>query len=694
MVMAVLAAGTLGCDEGIRSAQTPDLQLNPPEFRFGKLAAGSDADRTVAIQNEGTGDLRIASVQMALPNDEQQFELYWKESQDDNGVVGIDRNSEDQFRYPLVVPAGEIRYLVLNYRVPDRPDYQIADNPGQITMQTNVVSESFPDGAVTIPVRLSEGTPEINVAPGSIDFGRVPAEMVQEETVTITNIGQLNLEIRNILLNGSQDFVPLVEDDDGSLRDPRRIARDVLKELPPGEQMTVMVRYEPQVEGPDSAELSILSNDPNRSEVIVNLTANGATPCLKVIPPALEFRTSLVNRTDSRPLIIESCGGAPIEITGIDIRDDSDPAFRLDEASRPMLPAVLPAYDEAARDRGEPPPTRSLNISFTPREQRIHNGTLIIRSNDPVTPIREVSLLGRGVLNACPQARAAQEEFYVVPLDVVTLDGSPSIDQDGPNNRPVNYEWVITNRPEHSISQPHESFFDPAQPANGGINDDPATPNAVFFVDLAGTYTAELRVRDNLGLDSVACENPATVTIVAKPEEAVHIQLVWRTPNDPDETDAHGTDLDLHLLHPLADEWFAAPYDCYYENPVPEWGQFDNEDDDPLLDIDDINGAGPENTNLANPENTDELMRPYLVGVHYYSSHDRLTDEDYGASFATVRIFIRGELAWDYTDVAPQGDAQAGERELPAEDAFWDVAQITWPAGEVTTRDRLYPTRP
>ena len=76
------------------------------------------------------------------------------------------------------------------------------------------------------------------------------------------------------------------------------------------------------------------------------------------------------------------------------------------------------------------------------------------------------------MLNACPQARAAQEEFYVVPLDVVTLDGSPSIDQDGPNNRPVSYEWIITNRPDHSISQPHESFFDPAQPPNGGTDDD------------------------------------------------------------------------------------------------------------------------------------------------------------------------------------------------------------------------------
>ena len=293
------------------------------------------------------------------------------------------------------------------------------------------------------------------------------------------------------------------------------------------------------------------------------------------------------------------------------------------------------------------------------------------------------------------KARVAQEEFSVVPLDVVVLDGSPSIDQDGPNSQPVEYEWVVTGRPDGSTSQPRESFFDPAQPANDGPEDDRSTPSAVFFVDLAGTYTIELRVRDNLGLDSIACENPGVVTVVAQPEEAIHVQLVWRTPGDEDETDGEGADLDLHLLHPSAENWgnsqLVEPYDCYYLNPTPDWGQLANSEDDPSLDIDDINGAGPENVSLNNPQDTAVLGAPYLVGVHYYSSHGRQTGYDYGPTFAKLRVYIRGELAWEYE--GSQGDELPGEKEMQAEGHFWYVNQINWPSGEVVVRD-LYSVTP
>ena len=165
-----------------------------------------------------------------------------------------------------------------------------------------------------------------------------------------------------------------------------------------------------------------------------------------------------------------------------------------------------------------------------------------------------------------------------------------------------------------SVSQPVESYFNPADPASGGPADDERTPTSEFFIDIAGTYTAELRVTDNLGLDSVTCDNAAVVTIIAKPEEAILVQLSWRTPGDMNETDRDGTDLDLHLLHPNAQNWGNAdrfePYDCYFKNPIPDWGQLENESDDPSLDIDDLNGSGPENVTLAVPEDRSSHANP------------------------------------------------------------------------------------
>lgn len=679
VVLFTCAAALAGCGDDQDTIGTAEVQLNPGQFLFAKLALGSDADRQVQLQNIGSGELIIASIDFDLDNAEQEFELYWKRQLDDPDLVGVTRTGDVQFGFPLRVPAGESLYLILNYRA-------VREVPvgGRIVFETNAPDTPL----VEIPVDLQEGAPEINVNPLQYDFERVAAGDSDETSIQVANIGQLDLEIRDVLLNGDQDFKPLIEVD-GELRDPRQIPDgELVRLLTPGETFDITVRYSPLVEGPGRAELVIFSNDPNRGEVAVSLAANGATPCLQANPPALEFRTSLVNRTDSRPMALESCGGAPIEITRIYLQD-ADPAFQLVEDSLPALPAIMPAYAQEDRDVNLPPPSRSIEIAFTPREERIHNGTLVIESNDPVTPRREVPLLGRGVTNACPQARAVNDEFYVVPLDVVVFDGSPSIDQDGIDARPVAYEWVITSRPAGSVSQPHESFYDPAQPANGGLDDDIETPTAVFFVDLAGTYTAELRVRDNLGLDSIACENPAVVTIVAEPEEAIHVQLVWRTPEDDDETDQRGTDLDLHLLHPAADSWFSRPFDCHYNNPVPDWGQLGNPADDPSLDIDDINGAGPENINLDNPENTETLGSPYLVGVHYYNSRDRVDGTEYGPSFATVRIFIEGQLSWDFTD-----NGNPGEKEMQAQDHFWDVAQISWPSGDVVTRDRYYMARP
>ncbi|MCA9560864.1 MAG: choice-of-anchor D domain-containing protein [Myxococcales bacterium] len=677
VIAAVGALAIAGCDdEGLDVTRTGSIEITPPQYTFPKISPGSRGDREVFIENTGSGPVLIRKIRLDLGD--RDFQLFWKTSAEGEEYQGLTRGGEDRFDYPVRIDPDERLYLVLEYAPEDTSFEQ-----GRVLLDTNL-----PEGEVAIPVVASEAGAEINVAPRTVDFDRVPARQEATRDVVVTNVGQATLNVTQILLNGSQDFTPLVNG-----KDPRRGQREVLLDadgdgvagLAPSQQFTITVRYAPQLEGPDTGELSIFSDDPNQPEVKVDLRANGATPCLDVNPPALEFPTSLVNRIDSRPLSIESCGGQQLQIDDIRLSEDSDPAFALDEESLPETPALLPAYLP-----GDIPPSRSIRVSFTPREQRIHNGTLIIESSDPVTPSREVSLLGRGVLNACPQARALQDAFDVLPLDVVVLDGSPSIDQDGPGNRPVEYEWVITSRPEGSVSQPVEAFADAANPAMGGPDDEVETPVALFWVDLAGTYTAELRVKDNLGLDSVACDNAAVVTIIAKPDEAIHVQLVWDTPGDDDLTDAEGADLDLHLLHPSASNWFAAPYDCHFLNPVPDWGQPDNPADDPSLDIDDIAGGGPENINLDNPENTGVLGAPYAVGVHYYSSRGRISGQEFGPSFARVRIFLKGELSYDSTE----DRGEDGPRELEAEDHFWDVARIHWPEMRVEARDQYFTQRP
>ncbi|MCA9449867.1 MAG: hypothetical protein KC931_22285, partial [Candidatus Omnitrophica bacterium] len=163
----------------------------------------------------------------------------------------------------------------------------------------------------------------------------------------------------------------------------------------------------------------------------------------------------------------------------------------------------------------------------------------------------------------------------------------------------------------------------------------------------------------------------------AVPAKSIVLELTWDTPNDPDQTDTGpeaGSDIDLHFAHPNADAgvdldhdgapdpWFDIKWDTFWFNGNPNWGDSDpSTKDNPNLDRDDVDGAGPEIISLNSPE----IDSKYRVGVHYWNDHG------YGASTAKLRVFIDGDLVYSET------------AELTNHD-MWDVATIDWPSGAVT----------
>ena len=86
----------------------------------------------------------------------------------------------------------------------------------------------------------------------------------------------------------------------------------------------------------------------------------------------------------------------------------------------------------------------------------------------------------------------------------------------------------------------------------------------------------------------MGCDEPARVLVVSTPDEAIHIELTWHNPLDPDESDNTGSDVDLHLVK-VGFNWFDDVFDTYYANQTPDW-----QPELPSLDIDDTDGAGPE----------------------------------------------------------------------------------------------------
>src|SRR5690606_29907608 len=119
----------------------------------------------------------------------------------------------------------------------------------------------------------------------------------------------------------------------------------------------------------------------------------------------------------------------------------------------------------------------------------------------------------------------------------------------------------------------------------------------VYTPDIAGDYTLRLRVQDDSG-HLAEC----TTIVRAVATEGLRVEIFW---------DTNGTDMDTHLLHPNARTW-NSNLDCYYGNCIGGLSWSDpGRADDPSLDIDDVDGFGPENINIMTP-----AAGTYRVGVH------------------------------------------------------------------------------
>jgi hypothetical protein len=193
----------------------------------------------------------------------------------------------------------------------------------------------------------------------------------------------------------------------------------------------------------------------------------------------------------------------------------------------------------------------------------------------------------------------------------------------------------------------------------------PALPLGSHTVDVYATLNAEHW--DGFGLDEgnhlpggeVFLQSAQVEFVKPQPEPQgpprpanpdLRIELVW-------DTEA---DLDLHLLHPNGD-WNTSPWDCHWENSSPNWGRLGSTRDDPLLEVDDIDGFGPEVITLSNLE-----RGTYQVGVLDFSG-SRETP-----TTATVRVWVRGQLVSELTT------------QFPGPLHFWTVAGISLQGQEIT----------
>ena len=507
-----------------------------------------------------------------------------------------------------------------------------------------------------------DGFALINVYPMVVDFENVQASETREEEILILNEGTSNLLISSMDFYGPSVFSVRIDD----MEFPVGLIdfSDAPLVIPAGGSLAFFAQFSPENPDPATGVIKIYSNASNSevgpTEVI--LEGNTSGPKITIQPSTVEFGSTLVGESKVLPVTIQSSGTDTLVIHAIELEEGSSTAFELEYTE-------LPGYENGSKPSVENPlilginQTAEFQVRFSPEKvseedadsQAIPELAKITIQNNSFHPVKEVEVQGFGMGTTCPVAVLVIEEGeQVIPQTELTLFGDQSFAPSGSINK---WEWTVQQPTgSQSLFIPSENF-----------------PNPKFEANVAGSYEFQLMVYDDQ--NNPSCE-PDTATVMVIPDEAIHVELLWNTPNDPNQADEGpeaGTDLDLHFTHPLAsgadvdqngfpDGWFDQPFDCFWFNPNPNWASFGpGQDDDPSLDRDDTDGAGPENLNLNVPEND----ATYKVGVHYWNDHN------YGPSYATIRVYIYAELVYTLEDV-----------KLLHQD-MWEVCTIDWPSGTV-----------
>ncbi|MFH2006370.1 MAG: hypothetical protein ABI333_07280 [bacterium] len=235
------------------------------------------------------------------------------------------------------------------------------------------------------------------------------------------------------------------------------------------------------------------------------------------------------------------------------------------------------------------------------------------------------------------------DDINTVPL--VTINWTGNGEDDG---FIVSYQWQM-------LTQPSGSAASPPAPANG--------QTVSFEPDVVGVYLMRLTVTDNDN-NTDSCQ----FSVFATPGEGLRIELFWNPPESPQDN----SDVDLHLLHPTGTGWFNQQTDCFYSNCNVSnghhlyWDAPNYFPDDPRLDLDDVDGFGPENINIDEPV----VGNAYRVGVHYFN------DDGYGPASIHVKIYcgtISINPVWEYgPKILTGGSGSSWDND------FWKVATVTW----------------
>ena len=302
----------------------------PDDYQATGLVAstdfGSGGERVFEVRSIGTAPLTLTSV--ALSEESMAF------------TVQIEDAEGNELELPRVMIAN---------RTPGAP-------PGAVIRVTYNAAFGRPNTALTLSLKTDDpnrssvdfvlaagrGRMEVCGTNGCVDdpvvqFGNVTSGSSDTRQITIRNVGDGDLDLRDLLLEStSSEFcAPEV------LTMPEGVTdcptRNLCKVLKAGEEYVINVTYSPVDGGEDTGVVRIVSGDALRGTVDVPINGTGAGPglCLCLLSgtdcvPAsvVDFGAVGVGDTERRRVRFVSCGTDPVNLMEVALETDPGNPFR------------------------------------------------------------------------------------------------------------------------------------------------------------------------------------------------------------------------------------------------------------------------------------------------------------------------------------------------------------------------------
>lgn len=181
------------------------------------------------------------------------------------------------------------------------------------------------NGNTTVPINGTIRTPQIQVEPTFVEFDAVPLEGTAIENATITNLGQSNLEIRDLYMDvsSSDDFTIVA-----LAGQPYAEGAFETVIVGPEETVELELAYTPTGGTDASATAVIFSNDPDVPLFELPMGGRVAAPILSVTPTSLGFGSVASGFERPLGLLIRNAGTEPLELEPAEL-DSPDGSFTL-----------------------------------------------------------------------------------------------------------------------------------------------------------------------------------------------------------------------------------------------------------------------------------------------------------------------------------------------------------------------------